>query len=60
MAIKGLKKDAVVSVFNPTLKAYHEVPVEDLVKQLQGLGFTDEAISERVEALKKAQGGEEV
>ena len=52
MSIKGLKDSEVVSVYDPALKAYHEVSIEELKRQLRGLGFTEEAIEERVAALK--------
>jgi hypothetical protein len=59
MAIKGLKVTEVVSVFNPTLNAYHEVSVPLLTKQLEALGFTTAEITARIASLKEKQKGEE-
>lgn len=52
MAIKGTKAKDVVSIFDPDRGAYREVRLEDLRKQLEGLGFTAAEVEARLEALK--------
>jgi len=52
MAIKNLKPDEVVSVYDPTLGAYHEVSIEDLKRQLQSFGLTNEEIEVKIKKLK--------
>lgn len=59
MAIKGFKRDETVSVFDPVRNAYYETPIAAVEKQLKALGFSEEAIAERIAALKKAQGEKE-
>ena len=55
MTIQGKEPNEVVSVYNPTLRAYQEISVEDLRIQLKSFGLTDNEISEKVNILK---GGE--
>ena len=55
MAIKGKKSNEVISVYDPALKAYHEVEVSALEAQLAGLGFTPDEIAARIEQLKAAK-----
>jgi hypothetical protein len=52
LSIKGFRRDEVVSVFDPNRKAYHEVPVTDLILQLKSFGMTDEEIESRIAELK--------
>ena len=52
MGIKGYKDEEVVSVYDPTLKAFHEVPIVELEKQMASLGLTKAEIKEKVKALK--------
>jgi hypothetical protein len=52
MAIKGTKAKDVVSIFDPDKGAYREVRLEDLRKQLEGLGFTAAEVNARLKALK--------
>jgi hypothetical protein len=52
MAIKGYKQSETVSVYDPNAGAFREVAIEDLERQLEGLGFTPEQIAERIASLK--------
>jgi len=54
MTIKGFKDEDVMSVYNPILKAYHEVPIVDVIEQLKALGFTEEQAKDQIKKLKEA------
>ena len=52
MAIKGLKPEESVSIYDPNLKAYHELSIEDLRKQMESLGLTKEETDKKIKKLK--------
>lgn len=55
MAIKGKKSADVVSVYDPALKANHEVAVEDLEKSLSAIGFSKDEIDAKIKALQASK-----
>jgi len=58
--IKGLKSREVVAVYDPAEKAYRDVPVAELGKQLESLGFTaEEAAKKGAELVEKQHGPKE-
>ena len=59
MALKGIKHEDTISVYDPNLKAYHEVSAEELKLQMKSLGLTDHEVEEKINKLKKQQGGGE-
>ena len=52
MAIKGKGEGEVVSVYNPTLKAYQEVSIEDLRIQLRSFGLSEKEVADKIKKLK--------
>ncbi|NVM56681.1 MAG: hypothetical protein HWN51_00980 [Desulfobacterales bacterium] len=52
MAIKSKGEDEVVSVYNPTLKAYQEVSTEDLKIQLKSFGLSEKEAAGKIKKLK--------
>lgn len=52
MAIKGKGEGEVVSVYNPTLKAYQEVSTEDLKIQLRSFGLSEKEAADKIKKLK--------
>jgi len=55
MGIKGLKNEEIVSIYDPNLKAFHEVPIAEVEKQMASLGLTKEEIKVKMKALKGEQ-----
>jgi hypothetical protein len=53
MAVKDKEPGDSISVFDPTLGAYHEVSVQDIKKQLVSLGLTEQEADAKIENLKK-------
>jgi len=51
MAIKGMKQDDSVSVYDPTVQAYREVSLEDFRKQLASFGMDEVEIEAKVKKL---------
>lgn len=52
MAIRDKGEGEVVSVYNPTLKAYQEVSTEDLEIQLRSFGLSEEEAADKIKKLK--------
>lgn len=48
MAIQNKKEIETVSVYDPTLQAYHEISLDDYKIQLESLGLSQEEVSEKV------------
>ena len=46
--IKGKKEIETISVFDHTLNAYHEISLEDAIKQMESLGLTKEEIKNKL------------
>lgn len=60
MALKGIKAEDTISVYDPNLKACHEISAEELRLQMKSLGLTDHEVEEKIKKLRKlAEGGGE-
>jgi len=57
MGIKGLKQHEVLAVYDPALKAYHDIPAAEFKKQLESLGFTAEDAEKKVAEMVELQHG---
>jgi hypothetical protein len=53
MAIKGLKPEEVINVYDPKRGAFYETSEKELRTQLEALGFDAQTIDERILALRK-------
>lgn len=53
MSIKGYKDEDVISKYDHRLKAFHEVPIEEIRKELQSFGFSEQEIEEKIRRLKE-------
>jgi hypothetical protein len=52
MAIKGLNESETISIYDPAVKAYREISLEDFKTQLASFGLTPEEIEAKVKAAK--------
>jgi hypothetical protein len=55
MAVKGYKATDVGVLYDPNKKAYREVPIPELRKELEALGFTPAEIFAKLEAPLRAR-----
>ena len=49
MAIQNRKEIETISVYDPTLGAYHEISLEDAKKQMESLGLGQKEVKEKVQ-----------
>jgi len=55
MAIRGKKFFETISIYDPAVKAYREVSLEDFKKQLASLGLTESEIEKKMKEFRKGR-----
>ena len=55
MSLKDKQESEVMSVYDPTLDAFHEVETSKVKKHLLSLGLTEQEADDRIKKMKEAK-----